>query len=537
MKVVEKGTNRWAQVHLHARGVVNPLDEFGEWVDPTDDALCCFVPVEAGQKVKVEGRFAGTTKDIQFDVSIDGICRKAHTIISKAVQAHKSKKIGFDKFLFHTKDGIINTEIFANDVPSGLKFEDGETATIGVIELRLCIIRRLGDEHALRDAPVYYEHIDEGLDVDAAAVYSSIVPQFTMTFDKDVQALDKTKSAAWQRKMQAKRPGDKPWAIFRFHYRTKQSILENELEPSFCAADKKYDSPYTLEIEELPMLDIPQKPAKAGESEEASTRHSSPAASVAETLPKSTAEARERSSSPQTTVDATEEERAQLMRNFVDSPPKALLMPPPSSTGVVHQKVTDDGSEDTTGKDVVKSTETTITEKIDHGNTSTTTITTASTTTNTTLTAPSTPTKRTAELTPPNSPLSKRAKPSPLSLPPISPQAFSLSSPSLPPTLSSPRPSSPTPTPTTLERQLATTRARLASARAKRAKIAEQQAAIDARLAPYRQRIKEELEQMERLVELEEKGGLEAEENLRAGLEALEGFRIQGGERGGERVE
>jgi hypothetical protein len=60
MKVIEKDTNRSAQVHLHALGVVNPLDEYGEWVDPADNALCCFVPVEGGQKIKVEGRFAGT---------------------------------------------------------------------------------------------------------------------------------------------------------------------------------------------------------------------------------------------------------------------------------------------------------------------------------------------------------------------------------------------------------------------------------------------------------------------------------------------
>ena len=54
-----------------------------------------------------------------------------------------------------------------------------------------------------------------------------------------------------------------------------------ELDLSFSAAEKKNGSAYTLEIEELPMLEVPPKPAKPGEGEGASTRQSSPAPSSA----------------------------------------------------------------------------------------------------------------------------------------------------------------------------------------------------------------------------------------------------------------
>lgn len=59
MKVVEKDTDRTAEVHLHADGVIKHLDEYGEYVDPVDNAICCFVPVELGQKITVEGKFKG----------------------------------------------------------------------------------------------------------------------------------------------------------------------------------------------------------------------------------------------------------------------------------------------------------------------------------------------------------------------------------------------------------------------------------------------------------------------------------------------
>jgi hypothetical protein len=63
-----------------------------------------------------------------------------------------------------------------------------------------------------------------------------------------------------------------------------------KLEQSFCAAEKINGSPYTLDIEELPMLSLPPKPSKPAEGEEASTRHSSPAPSGADTATQSMAE-------------------------------------------------------------------------------------------------------------------------------------------------------------------------------------------------------------------------------------------------------
>jgi hypothetical protein len=44
MKVIEKGTDRRAEVHNYVEGTVAALAEYGEYIDPRDKAICCYVP-------------------------------------------------------------------------------------------------------------------------------------------------------------------------------------------------------------------------------------------------------------------------------------------------------------------------------------------------------------------------------------------------------------------------------------------------------------------------------------------------------------
>jgi hypothetical protein len=63
MKVAEKASDRWAEVHILVEGNVNALEEFGQYIDK-DKAICCYVPVEAGQKVRINGKLAGTVRTV-----------------------------------------------------------------------------------------------------------------------------------------------------------------------------------------------------------------------------------------------------------------------------------------------------------------------------------------------------------------------------------------------------------------------------------------------------------------------------------------
>lgn len=54
-----------------------------------------------------------------------------------------------------------------------------------------------------------------------SANYKLVPPTYQMTFEKNFAALDKLKLNRQLKLIDAKRPGTEPWAIFRFHYRSK----------------------------------------------------------------------------------------------------------------------------------------------------------------------------------------------------------------------------------------------------------------------------------------------------------------------------
>lgn len=64
MKVIEKDTDRWAKVNFHIEEQVHECFEYGQNVDPTDGALCCYVPVSEGDVIKIIGRFHGTASTL-----------------------------------------------------------------------------------------------------------------------------------------------------------------------------------------------------------------------------------------------------------------------------------------------------------------------------------------------------------------------------------------------------------------------------------------------------------------------------------------
>jgi len=60
MKVIEKNADREAEIHVHVAGKLEALEEYGEYIDAIDKAICSYVPVDEGHKVRVFGRFNGT---------------------------------------------------------------------------------------------------------------------------------------------------------------------------------------------------------------------------------------------------------------------------------------------------------------------------------------------------------------------------------------------------------------------------------------------------------------------------------------------
>jgi hypothetical protein len=166
------------------------------------------------------------TQTVHYDVLVDGVCRKSNAFIGKTVTMQKNKKLDVDKFLFQTNDGIVDSPIKTTSIATDVEFVEKGPASLGIMELRLYILRRHGDSHALRDVPIYLEQKGDGHDTENPVGYSELKPEFTMAYDKESAILDDKDASRNRKKVEAKRPGNEPWAIFRFHYRTRGKDTE-----------------------------------------------------------------------------------------------------------------------------------------------------------------------------------------------------------------------------------------------------------------------------------------------------------------------
>lgn len=261
MKATEEGSDRSAEMSICIEGSANPLPEYGEYVDPVDHAICSYVPLEKGQKPKFSGKFKGTvspvscihpwslltteqTLDIVCDALMDGIHRKYYSYGARAVRFQKSKKIEIDKFLFKTEDGVIDSQMVVSTLGMATTQSD-LPETIGTMELRLYCTRKIGVSHEVKGVKQYYtednrkqnnednstsnnddnqkpENSKKGSEKTNQIVsYRQVAPTSQLDIERDSAPISEQAIASYYNKMVPSRPGKEPWAIFRFHYRSK----------------------------------------------------------------------------------------------------------------------------------------------------------------------------------------------------------------------------------------------------------------------------------------------------------------------------
>ncbi|KAF2134308.1 hypothetical protein P153DRAFT_428111 [Dothidotthia symphoricarpi CBS 119687] len=277
MKVAEPKSDRKCDVHLHVHGKVEALKEYGEYIDPIDNAICCFVPVEDGQKIKILGSFSGTTLNIFQDAIVDGVHRKAVSYNPKAVRDNKPpKKFMIESFLYKTDKGIIDTDMNVCSLSDVVMTQGDGPETIGTIELRVYATRQFNVTHKLAGV-TNHMNCDKNIEDEVINTisYREIPPTLQLTFEENCAALDSVKASSEHRKMTALRPGDAPWAIFRFHYRDHEAIAEKEMQLTFNPYDKAVGETRTLALEPVPLLVDGSKPPTKDDGD-SSTRTSSP---------------------------------------------------------------------------------------------------------------------------------------------------------------------------------------------------------------------------------------------------------------------
>jgi hypothetical protein len=233
---------------------------------------------------------------IAYDVIVDGILRKASSYTAKSVYFQKHKKLDAEKFLYKAGKDVIDTEMLVAPILGVTAISGKGKETVGTMELRLYVTRQLGVTHA----PVRYEKYDrisenaEDDEVPKSATYKLIAPTYQMDFEKNAAPLEDGELKREHRKMNTKRPGTEPWAIFRFHYRSKGkaflfiryataniyigTIIEHKLGRTYDPRSKDKPEPHTLNLEPVPPLPVGIKAQK--DDGTSSTHTSSPAPDV-----------------------------------------------------------------------------------------------------------------------------------------------------------------------------------------------------------------------------------------------------------------
>jgi hypothetical protein len=224
---------------------------------------------------------------------VDGVLRKSVSSAAKTVHHQKHKKLDIETFLYKSGQESLDTDMLVGSL-SGITTIQGEgKETIGTMELRLYITRHIGVDH-VSDKFDNYTCVSDNVEDDGPrdATYKMVAPNFQMKFEKNAAALDKPKLNRQLKMMNAKRPGTEPWAIFRFHYRSKgsclllpskdvtnntiEAITENWLNQTYDPLSKDKIEPHTLDLEPVPPLPEGTKPQK--DDGDSSTRASSPPA-------------------------------------------------------------------------------------------------------------------------------------------------------------------------------------------------------------------------------------------------------------------
>jgi hypothetical protein len=164
------------------------------------------------------------TLTVAYDAIVDGLLRKASSYIAKTVNVQKHKKLDVENFLYKTDKGTIDTEVLVAPLEDVTTTQSDAPETIGTLEMRLYITRQLDVFHTI-DVDKYHtvkgnvEVEDE--ETEHQTSYKLLPPAFRTTFEKNCAPLECLKVNREQRRMNAPHPGTEPWAIFRFHHRSK----------------------------------------------------------------------------------------------------------------------------------------------------------------------------------------------------------------------------------------------------------------------------------------------------------------------------
>ena len=174
------------------------------------------------------------TQTVQSDIYVDGVCRRSKSTSGKSI-TRRSEKLDCINWLVKTEGGVVETECEVTALPEEKLNEGDEDVErcphVGTIEVRLYVLRRIGETHPFQLQEQTNFYFDEEEDEYMAPEEGSakIPAQTYLRFEKNSTVLDKIQANRYQKHARSKRPGKEEWAIFRFHYRSKGKSVHSAI--------------------------------------------------------------------------------------------------------------------------------------------------------------------------------------------------------------------------------------------------------------------------------------------------------------------
>ncbi|OCL13347.1 hypothetical protein AOQ84DRAFT_114143 [Glonium stellatum] len=228
MIVFEKGSDRSSEVNVKEGNASAPADEFGQHI-ASDGAICCFVGIDLGEEIGITSNFRGSTTQLQYDILIDGVLRmsKVHSGMTGKILR---KVDNFSQFYAKQDSTMFEAALKTKALRSDIELQKGGRETVGTIEVRISVLRRVGETYSLTDANQWYEVEDWYEQYGRKGVYTLVPPCYEMELEGDpCVGFSKSQKQTRIRKNKTPRPGTGPWATLRFLYRSKEAIARAEL--------------------------------------------------------------------------------------------------------------------------------------------------------------------------------------------------------------------------------------------------------------------------------------------------------------------
>lgn len=217
MKCEEPGAGRSAEVRIKVGDTF--VDEYEDGFLPSIEsdesssvAKVCYVPVETGQNIAVSVVFDGLTSKGAVDLVVDGVLRNSKVFTKKRGTA--SSSIDFDTAYINDKGRFDNATMVVEDLNAKI---NGNMVPCfpGYIEVRISITRGI-------DTASYQPQSLKRFNDKILLTWDDTVDGGFLPADRQISFKGKHDFLTdYQVKQTAlKRPGARPWAAFRFYYRS-----------------------------------------------------------------------------------------------------------------------------------------------------------------------------------------------------------------------------------------------------------------------------------------------------------------------------